>query len=156
MSNFPFAWWDKTVTIYNKVVDPTNQRVTWYRNTVENCFWKSTNTLYTLGRYGMSSLGVQLETKDVICRIPQDDRFVDRKTWREMKDTDRKDHFTLCNGDIVVLGEVEDVIDDYTPGQRSTDIVAKYKEDDACIEVETYVDNVQTGVGLAHYRVVGR
>lgn len=154
MSNFPFAWWDKTTTIYNKFVDPANQRVSWYRTVVENCFWKATNTLYTLGRYGMSSLGVQLETKDVICRIPKDDRFVDKRTWQELDD--KSGHFTLGNGDIIILGEVEDVIDDYTPGQRSTDIVAKYKEYDACIEVDTYVDNVQTGINLEHYRVVGK
>lgn len=151
MSEFPFPWWDKTVTIYNKVVDPTTQRITWYKNTAENCFWKYVNNSYTI-RGSM----ITLDTKDVICRIPKTDKFVDKKTWRELSDEERKNYFTLANGDIIILGEVEDVIDEYTAGQRSTDLVAKYKEDDACIEIDTYVDNCQTGVGLYHYRVVGK
>lgn len=156
MNDFPFPWWDKTVTIYNKIVDATTQRVSWYKNTVDNCFWKYVNNTYTIGRSGVSSTGVILETKSVICRIPKSDKFVDKKTWRELKDEDRKDYFTLANGDIIILGEVEDVIDEYTAGKRSTDLIAKYKEDDACIEIDTYVDNCQTGVGLEHYRVVGK
>lgn len=151
MSDFPFPWWDKTVTIYNKVVDPTTQRITWYRNTAENCFWKYVNNSYTI-RGSM----ITLDTKDVICRIPKTDKFVDKKTWRELPEEERAEHFTFANGDIIILGEVEDVIDEYTAGQRSTDLVAKYKEDDACIEIDTYVDNCQTGVNLEHYRIVGK
>lgn len=151
MSDFPFPWWDKTVTIYNKVVDPTTQRITWYKNTAENCFWKYVNNSYTI-RGSM----ITLDTKDVICRIPKTDKFVDKKTWRELPEEERAEHFTFANGDIIILGEVEDVIDEYTAGQRSTDLVAKYKEDDACIEIDTYVDNCQTGVNLEHYRIVGK
>lgn len=154
MSNFPFPWWDKTITIYNKFVDPTTQRVTWYRTVVENCFWKQSNDLYNMGRYGMSTVGIQLEVKETVCRIPQDSRYVDKKTWNSL---DTKDGvFTLANGDIIILGEVTDVIDEYTAGQRSNDVLAKYKEEDAGLEIYTYVDNVRTGVGLAHYRVVGK
>ena len=151
MSEFPFPWWDKTVTIYNKVVDPTTQRITWYKNTAENCFWKYVNNSYTI-RGSM----ITLDTKDVICRIPKTDKFVDKKTWQELTDEERKDYFTLANGDIIILGEVEDVIDEYTAGQRSTDLITKYKEYDACIEIDTYVDNCQTGVNLDHYRIVGK
>lgn len=156
MSNFPFPWWDKTITIYNKVIDPTTQRVVWYRNTVENCFWKAVNNLYTIGRGGISTTGITLSTKDVICRIPQSDKYVDRRTWGELKDEDREDYFTLADGDIIILGEVEDVIDEYTAGQRSTDLLTKYKNYDACIEIDTYVDNCQTGVNLPHYRIIGK
>ena len=156
MSEFPFPWWDKTVTIYNKVVDPTTQRITWYKNTAENCFWKYVNNTYTIGNAGTSARGIVLETKSVICRIPKSDKFVDKKTWRELPEEERAEHFTFANGDIIILGEVEDVIDEYTAGQRSTDLVAKYKEDDACIEIDTYVDNCQTGVNLEHYRIVGK
>lgn len=154
MSNFPFAWWDKTLTIYNRIVDPDTQRVSWQRTVVEHCFWKYVNNIYNMGRYGMSSLGIRVETKDVICRIPKDDRFVDKRAWKSLED--KTGHFTLGNGDIIILGEVQDVIDEYTAGQRSTDLLAKYKEEDACLEVDTYVDNVQTGVGLEHYRVIGK
>ena len=154
MSNFPFAWWDKTVTIYNKVVDPTTQRISWYSTVVTNCFWKYVNTLYNMGRYGMSTVGVQLEVKNVVCRIPKDERYVDKRAWDELKD--KSGHFTLANGDIIVLGEVTDTIDEYTSGQRSNDLLTKYKAYDACIEIESYVNDVQTGVGLEHYRIVGK
>lgn len=154
MSNFPFPWWDKTITIYNKFVDPTTQRVTWYRNVIKNCFWKQVNDLYNMGRYGMSTVGIQLEVKEIVCRIPQDSRYVNKRTWKELENRD--DYFTLANGDIIILGEVEDEINEYTIGQRSTDVLAKYKEVDEGLEIYTYVDNVRTGVTLPHYRVVGK
>lgn len=154
MNNFPFPWWDKTITIYNKLIDPTTQRISWYKTTVENCFWKAQNILFSMGRYGVSTLGVVTENKEIICRIPKDDRFVDKRVWKDLDD--RENHFTLANGDIIVLGEVDDVIDEYTPGQRSTDLITKYREFDECLEIDTYVNNVQTGVNLQHYRVVGK
>lgn len=154
MSDFPFAWWDKTITIYNKFVDPTNQRVSWYRTVVPNCFWKAQNIMFSMGRYGVSQIGVLTENKTIVCRIPQDERYVNKREWRELED--KTEHFTLANEDIIILGEVDDIIDDYTPGHRSTDIVSKYTDEDACLSIDNYVDNVQTGVGLAHYRVVGK
>ena len=154
MSNFPFAWWDKTITIYNKLIDPTTQKVSWYRATVSNCFWKAVNNTYTIGGTGSTSAGVTLETKSIICRIPKSDTYVDKRTWKDL--LDKSDTFTLGNGDIIVLGEVDDVIDEYTAGKRSTDLLKKYKEFDECLEIDTYVINVQTGVGLEHYRVVGK
>lgn len=149
MSNLPFPWWDKTITIYNKVVDPTTQRISWYRTVVKNCFWKYVNNTYTI-----RGSNVLLETKDIICRIPKDKRYADKATWKGL--SDKSDSFTLANGDIIILGEVEDVIDEYTTGKRSTDIIAKYKEVDACLEIDTYVDNVRTGVDLEHYKVIGK
>lgn len=154
MNSLPFPWWDKTITIYNKFIDPTTQRVTWYRTVVENCFWKQVNDLYNMGRYGMSTVGIQLEVKEIVCRIPQDDRYVNKKAWKELED--RTNYFTLGNGDIIILGDVDDNIDEYTTGQRSTDVLAKYKEVDEGLEIYTYVDNVRTGVTLPHYRVVGK
>ena len=154
MNNFPFPWWDKTITIYNKLIDPTTQRVSWYKTTVENCFWKAQNVLFSMGRYGVSTLGVVTENKEIVCRIPKDDRFVDKRIWKDLDD--REDHFTLANGDIIVLGEVDDVIDEYTEGQRSTDLITKYRAFDECLEIETYVNNVQTGVDLPHYRITGK
>ena len=154
MSNLPFPWWDKTITIYNKYIDPTTQRVTWYRTVVKNCFWKQVNDLYNMGRYGMSTVGIQLEVKEIICRIPADKRYVDKQTWKSL--TDREGKFTLANGDIIILGNVDDVIDEYTAGQRSNDVLAKYKEEDNGLEIYAYVDNVRQGVALEHYRVVGR
>lgn len=149
MSNLPFPWWDKTITIYNKVVDPTTQRVSWYRTVVSDCFWKNVNDTYTI-----KASNILLETKSIICRIPEDERYADKATWKTL--SDKSNRFTLANGDIIILGEVEDVIDEYTAGSRSTDLIAKYREVDACLEIDTYVDNVRTGVDLEHYKVIGK
>lgn len=154
VSNFPFAWWDKTITIYNKLVDPTTQRVSWYKTTVTNCFWKAINNTYTVGSYGKTTSGIILETKSIICRIPKSDNYVDKRTWKDLSDKSGK--FTFGNGDIIVLGAVEDVIDEYTTGKRSTDLLTKYKEFDECLEIDTYVINTGTGLGLEHYRIVGK
>ena len=154
MSNLPFPWWDKTITIYNKYVDPETQRVTWYKTVVNNCFWKSINELYNMGRYGMSAVGIQFEVKNIICRIPEDDRYINKREWNTLED--KADYFTLANNDIIVLGEVEDTIDEYTEGQRSNDLLTKYKAYDECMQIEQYVDNVRTGVNLRHYRVSGK
>ena len=154
MSSIGFPYWDSTVTIYNKYVDPTTQKVTWYRCVAENCFWKDVNETYYVGTRGISTTGVKLETKEVVCRIPEDDRYFDRGAWNALDD--KTDTFTLSQGDIIVLGEVEDVIDDYTSGQRSTDLITKYKALQSCLEVDTFVNNVRNGIGLRHYRVVGK
>lgn len=154
MSNFPFAWWDKTITIYNRYVDPTNQHITWYRTVVENCFWKASNEMFSMGRYGVSTIGVVTPVKTIICRIPQSADFADKLEWKELSDKSEK--FTLANEDIIILGEVDDEIDEYATGKRSSDLIARYKEYDACLVIDTYTNNVQTGVGLAHYRVTGK
>lgn len=154
MSNFPFPWWDKTITIYNKYIDPTNQRISWYRTVVENCFWKAQNLMFSMGRYGVSTIGVLTENKTIICRIPKQDNYVSKRVWDET--ADKTGYFTLANEDIIVLGEVDDVIDEYAPGQRSNDLISKYKKYDECLTIDIYVDNVQTGVDLEHYRVTGK
>ena len=153
MSNFPFAWWDKTITLYNKYVDPTTQVITWYRTVINNCFWKNVNETYYVGTRGISTSGVKLETKTITCRIPEDERYVDRKTWDEL--ADKSKNFTIGNGDIIILGEVNDTIDETTSGKHSTDLVSKYKKYDASLMIDTYVINTVTGVGLRHYRIVG-
>lgn len=154
MSDVPFPWWDKTVTIYNKYVDPTTQRTSWYRTVVHNCFWKAENIMFSMGRYGVSTIGVLTENKTIICRIPQSKKYVSRREWQALENKSGK--FTLADEDIIVLGEVSDTIDDYTPGQRHTDLISKYKQYDECLEIANYVDNVREGVNLKHYRVVGK
>jgi hypothetical protein len=152
-AGFPFPWWDKTLTIYNKYVDPFTQRTTWYRTVVENCFWKYDNTTYYVGKYSVKVSGISLETKHVICRIPKSDNFMYQREWRNLEDKDG--YFTLATGDIIVLGEVDDVIDDYTAGKRSTDLVSKYKDELECVEIDSFVINIGTGMGFQHYRVIG-
>ena len=153
MSNFPFAWWDKTITLYNKYVDPTTQVISWYSTVIHNCYWKNINETYYVGTRGISTSGVKLETKNITCRIPKDAKYVDRKTWYEL--ADKSKNFTIGNGDIIVLGEVTDIIDETESGKHSTDLITKYKKYDACLQVDTYVINTGTGIGMEHYRIVG-
>lgn len=112
--------------------------------------------MFSMGRYGVSTIGVLTENKNIICRIPKDERYVDKRTWDTLNESERSEYFTLANGDIIVLGEVTDTIDEYVAGQRSTDLLTKYKKYDECLEVDTYVNNVQSGIGLEHYRIVGK
>lgn len=110
--------------------------------------------MFNMGRYGVSTIGIVLETKEIICRIPQQENYLPKREWLAL--SNKEDYFTLFNEDIIVLGEVEDEIDEYTAGKHSTDLVTKYKQYDECLIIDAYVDNVQTGVGLAHYRVTGK
>lgn len=152
MNKYP-AWWDKTVTIYNKFIDSSTQQVSWYRTVVENCFWKYENNRYRIGQSYNST--VILESKTIICRIPKNDKFVDKREWLEMSATERSEYFTFGINDIIVLGEVDDVINEYAAGERSNDLITKYKELQGCLQVETYIVNTGTGVGIEHYRVNG-
>jgi len=110
--------------------------------------------MFSMGRYGVSTIGVLTENKTIICRIPQSKKYVSRREWQALENKSGK--FTLADEDIIVLGEVSDTIDDYTPGQRHTDLISKYKQYDECLEIANYVDNVREGVNLKHYRVVGK
>lgn len=110
--------------------------------------------MFSMGRYGVSTIGVLTENKTIICRIPQDKRYLDKRAWNDLET--KEGRFTLANGDIIILGDVEEEIDDYTSGKRHTDLIAKYKVYDECLEVDTYVNNVQAGVDLNHYRIVGK
>ena len=154
MSSIGFPFWDSTITVYNRYEDSTTQKTTWYRTVLENCFWKDVNETYYVGTRGISTSGVKLETKEVICRIPEDDKYVNKGDWNAL--ADKSDHFTLAQEDIIVLGEVDDVIDDYTEGSRSTDLLEKYRALQSAIEVDTFVNNVRNGIGLRHYRVIGK
>jgi hypothetical protein len=93
------------------------------------------------------------EIKEVICRIPKDDRFIDEQAWLDTENVEN--HFTLNTGDIIIEGEVNDTIDEYTKGQRSTDLLTKYKRPNRCIQIEGYV--IDTGLGRCceHYNIQG-
>jgi hypothetical protein len=65
------------------------------------------------------------------------------------------DFFTLGTGDIIVKGEVDDEIDEYTSKKRSTDLVAKYKALQGCMQIEEVAINVGAGRCNEHYYVKG-
>ena len=147
MNNYP-SWWDTTVTIYNKYTDPQTQIVTWYKHVIPGTFWKYAGNKITIGN-------TTLETKDIVCRIRKDNSFRERHEWIAMPNDSMADYFTLSQGDIIVKGEVEDTINEYASGYRSSDLKKKYKALQGCLEIQEWSNNTGGGRGNEHYFVKG-
>ena len=147
MNNYP-SWWDTTITIYNKFTDVQTRLVRWYRHVITNTFWKYSGNKIVVGN-------TVLETKDIICRIRKDEAFREKHEWIDIPNDEMSQYFTLAPGDIIVKGEVEDVIDEYTSGARSTDLVKKYKALQGCMEIQEFSNNTNGGRGNEHYYVKG-
>lgn len=147
MSEFA-PWWDTTITIYNKYENLQTHLVTWYRYTVNNCFWKYTGDKITINQ-------TVLETNNIICRIPKSSSFLEKYQWVNVPNDEMGWYFTLGVGDIIVKGEVADVIDEYTSGHRSSDLIAKYKALQGCMEIQEVAINTGPGRNNEHYFVKG-
>ena len=147
MNNYP-EWWDATVTIYNKFVDPQTQLVTWYSTTVENCFWKDVGSKILVGN-------VTLDGNYIICRIPVNEQYLDPGEWKDTPSYYRADYFTIQPDDILIKGAVTDTIDEGVSGNRATDLIKKYKASGSCMQVDTVVNNTGGGRGDEHYSVKG-
>ena len=141
-------WWNTTVTIYNKFTDPQTQVVKWYKSVVNGTFWKYVGDKITVGK-------TVLETNNIICRIRKDDRFLEQYQWLNIPNDKMKDYFTLGKGDIIVKGEVDDEVNEYQNGHRSTDLIAKYKDLQGCMSIERIAINVGAGRCDEHYYVKG-
>ena len=144
MNNYP-SWWNCTITVYNRYEDSTGL-ITWYRTVVPNCFWKYVGDTVTVGE-------TTLETNSTICRVPIDKNFVEKFEWIALEDKSSK--FTFGVDDIVVLGEVDDVIDEYESGKRSSDLLIKYHNLQGCMKVVRCSINVGGGRGNEHYYIKG-
>ena len=147
MNNYP-SWWNTTITVYNKFEDPQTQLVTWYRQVIDGCFWKYSGNKVVVGN-------TVLETKDIICRIRVDDRFLEKHEWIAIPNDRMSNYFTLSQGDIIVKGEVDDEINEYQSGQRSSDLKTKYKSLQGCLEIQEWSNNTGGGRGNEHYYVKG-
>lgn len=141
-------WWDTTVTIFNKFTDPQTKVVRWYKTVVQGAFWKYVGEKINVGR-------TVIETNDIICRIRKDDRFLEPYQWQQKPNDEMENFFTLAKEDIIVKGEVDDNIDEYTQGQRSNDLKAKYKKLQGCMSIDEVAINVGAGRALQHYLVKG-
>lgn len=145
---FP-VWWENTITIYNKSVDAQTQVVTWYRHVITDCFWQLSGTTVKIG-------DVTLDSKSILCRIPKDPIFLEKQDWIALPNDQKKDYFTLAQGDIIVKGVCEEVIDEYTSGHRSTDLLGKYREYQACMEITEFSNNTGSGRNNEHYLTRGK
>ena len=147
MSNYP-EWWDKTITVYNRYEDAQTHIISWFRNVVDGCFYKSIGNTVNINN-------VELDTNNIICRIPVKEEYLAPYLWAQLANDEKPHYFTLKQGDIIVLGEVSDEISEITPGNRSTDLLKKYKALQGCLTIEQVGDNTGTGLGIEHYHVNG-
>lgn len=145
MSKYP-EWWNTTITVYNKYENPSSRIITWYKTVIHNCFWKYTGNKIVVGE-------TALETNTTMCRIPVNTAFLEKYAWDEADD--KSEHFTLSLGDIIIKGEVDEIVDEYTAGHRSSDLLAKYKRLQGCMVIEQSAMNTGLGRGMEHYYVRG-
>lgn len=148
MSDYPI-WWDTTITIFNKFEDPQTNIVTWYKTVVNNCFWKNAGNKVNVNQ-------VVIETDNTICRIPQQLNFMEKYQWINLPNDQMGTYFTLGPGDIIVKGEVSDIINEYSAGHRSSDLLTKYKALQGCIEIQQCAINTGIGRNNPHYYVRGK
>ena len=137
--------WNKTITLYNKLEDNTTGHISWYRHVLKNCFFKATKRSANVGN-------TQKNSGDYIIRIPQLNNFLSAAKWLEITDNSYDKFITLQGGDLIVLGDVSDEIDEYTPGQRSSDLVNRYA---ALGSLFISSVNINTDLPGAHYLVRG-
>lgn len=145
---FPI-WWENTITIYNKFVDAQTQIVTWYRHVVTDCFWQLSGTTVKIG-------DVTLDSKSILCRIPKDLTFLEKQDWIALPNDEKENYFTLAQGDIIVKGVCVEEIDEYTSNHRSTDLLGKYREYQACMEITEFSNNTGLGRNNEHYLTRGK
>jgi len=143
--NYP-EWWDKTVTVYNKYEDADTHEITWYRHVLEGCFWQDVSNKLSMGE-------TVLEANQIICRIRENVNYLDKYQW--LNSESKEDYFTLGLQDILILGDIDEDIDEYTKGERATDVIAKYKQITGVLEIESVSNDTGPGRCNPHYRVRG-
>lgn len=143
------VWWDTTVTIYNKYLDSQTSVVRWFKQVVTDCFWQLSGAEVKIGN-------TVLDSKSIICRIPKDDRFLEKLEWIHKPNDEMENYFTLAQGDIIVKGECDFEIDEYTKGHRSTDLLGQYRQYQACMEINEWSNNTGVGRNNEHYFARGK
>ena len=141
-------WWDDTITLYNKYIEPGTNRVSWYRHVISDCFYKHTVEKLTVGK-------TTIDSDSTICRIRVSDKFIDKKSWVNLSPAEKSERFTLGAGDIIVADETDFEIDEYVSGKRSSDLIKANKEWPGCFTIESININVGGGRGNEHYHVRG-
>ena len=147
MNRYP-SWWNETITLYNKFIDPVDKKTKWYRHIISDCFYRHTTEKLTVGNTTIAS--------DIsICRIRISDNFVGKDDWDNLPDEEKQEKFTLTGGDIIIHGETDFEVDEYTTGKRSSDLIKENKQWPGCFTIETVNINVGGGRGNEHYHVKG-
>ena len=146
MNKYP-VWWDTTITIFNRYENPQTNLVSWHRTVLDHCFWKNNFQLYKMGE-------VEIQSDNIICRIPENNRFLEKHQWVQLPDGQMDNYFTIDQGDIIVKGEVLLNINEYGTDMHSNDLIQAYKWQ-GCMVVDRLTIDTGIGRGLPHYRVEG-
>ena len=110
---------NKTITLYNKHESKETGEIKWYRHKLKNCFYKVTNNKVNVGN-------IQMQTDNNIVRIPKQRNYLPPYKWAELTENEKQKYITLQGGDLIFLEIVNEDIDEYTSGKRSSDLIAKY------------------------------
>lgn len=135
------AWWNKDITLYNRY-EGKDGTVKWYKSIISGCFVKN------IPSYKVSS-GKGAAGSQNIVRIRKSDKYMPPEEWTEAQY--RELSFTLNGGDIVIVGNVSDIIDEYHKGNRSSDILQKYSTRSFVVGSVS----VNDFGSLAHYMISG-
>lgn len=137
--------WDKTITLYNRYEDEQTGVVKWYRHKLNKCFYKRTNNKVSVG-------DVQLQTDNTVIRIPAQSGYLPPFAWLNLPNDRKANQMTLQSGDLIFLGDVSDEIDEYQRGQRSSDLITKYKALGSVFVTSVNINDFMYG---QHYYVKG-
>lgn len=147
MNRYP-EWWNHTLTIFNRCEDDQTRVITWYKTVLHNCFWQESEDKLSVGE-------TIIKTNSTKCRVPVNKNFKEKFEWEQLSPIDRAKYFTFGTDDIIVRGEVTDTIDEYSSGQRSSDLLNKYKKLQGCMKINKCSINTGAGRGCEHYYVKG-
>lgn len=104
---------NQTVTIYNKRYDTTTRRTTWPKTVIKRASWQGVQRIST-GKHTASS--DKYSVRIPLTGFPPG--FLKKDEYNALQIP--TGHWTVQNGDVVVLGEAPDVVDGIT------EITSKY------------------------------
>lgn len=148
MSNYYPMWWDTTVTVYTKYENSDTKLITWYKTIIDGCFFKSTQA-----RVQFSTNSI--ESPSLICRIPKQDNYISKLEWDRIDISLIPNVFSIGAGDIIIKGAVDDYINEYESGHRSSDLLTKYRAYDMALVVKSVTVDVGIGRVDEHYCIRG-
>lgn len=137
-----FPIWDKTITLYNRIVNTTAETVTWQKRVLENCFVSSQSLQQQVGNE-------LYYVKNFLVRIPESKDYVDPDAWESL--SSRTSKFTLADGSLVFVGAVNFTITDES-GHRPNDYLEAHKS--SSFKIKSFKDNTHAEA-LRHYRIEG-
>lgn len=137
-------YWNKTITLYNKYEDEQGD-TKYIRHKLERCFCKMTDTTKNNG-------DVQAKTSGFIIRIPEQGNYLPPYKWLALSADEKENFITLQSGDLIFLDDIDDEINENISGQRSSDLITKYK---ALGSLFINSVNINTDLPGAHYYVRG-